>query len=43
LSSQAHLEFTSRIAGPPEVVFDLVADLPNYGRWLPGSSAFEEW
>src|SRR5262249_57959836 len=29
LSSQAHLEFTSRIAGPPEVVFDLVADLPK--------------
>jgi uncharacterized protein YndB with AHSA1/START domain len=39
--SEAHLRFTSRIAGPPEVVFDLVADLPNYGRWLPGSSAFE--
>ena len=39
--SEAHLRFTSQIAGPPEVVFDLVADLPNYGRWLPGSSAFE--
>jgi len=41
MSSQAQLKFTSQIAGPPEVVFDLVADLPNYGRWLPGSSAFE--
>jgi len=38
--SEAQLRFTSQIAGPPEVVFDLVADLPNYGRWLPGSSAF---
>lgn len=38
--SEAHLKFRSQIAGPPEVVFDLVADLPNYGRWLPGSSAF---
>ena len=35
-----HMRFTSQIAGPPEVVFDLVADLPNYGRWLPDSSAF---
>jgi len=40
LPSEAHLKFTSQIAGPPEVVFDLVADMPNYGRWLPGSSAF---
>jgi hypothetical protein len=38
--SEAHLRFTSQIAGPPQVVFDLVADLPNYGRWLPNSSAF---
>src|SRR6516162_7282903 len=38
--SEAHLRFTSRIAAPPEIVFDLVADLPNYGRWLPDSSSF---
>ena len=38
--SEAHLRFTSRIFAPPEVVFDLVADMPNYGRWLPDSSAF---
>ena len=38
--SEAHLRFTSQIAGPPEAIFDLVADLPNYGRWLPGSSSF---
>lgn len=32
--------FTSQIAGSPERIFDLVADLPNYGRWLPDSDAF---
>jgi len=40
LPSEAHLTFTTRIAGPPEAVFDLVADMSNYGRWLPDSSAF---
>ena len=34
------LIFTARIAGPPDMIFDLVADMPNYGRWLPDSSAF---
>lgn len=38
--SEAHLRFTCRIAAPPEAVFDLVADLPHYARWLPDSSAF---
>ena len=38
--SEAHLRFTCQIAAPPEAVFDLVADLPHYGRWLPDSSAF---
>jgi hypothetical protein len=28
---------STRINGSPETVFDLIADLPNYGRWLPGS------
>ena len=34
------MRFTSQIVGTREVVFDLVADLPNYGRWLPNSSAY---
>ena len=38
--SEAHLRFTCQIAAPAEAVFDLVADLPRYGRWLPDSSAF---
>lgn len=35
-----HPRFTTIIDGSPEAVFDLIADLPNYGRWLPGSEAF---
>jgi hypothetical protein len=38
--STTHPQFTARIEGPPAVIFDLVADMPNYGRWLPGSQAF---
>ena len=38
--STAHMQFTSQIAGPPELIFDLVADMPNYGRWLPDSDVF---
>lgn len=38
--STTHPRFTARIEGPPETIFELVADLPNYGRWLPGSNAF---
>ena len=34
------LRFTAQIAGSPEMIFDLVADMPNYGHWLPNSSAF---
>jgi uncharacterized protein YndB with AHSA1/START domain len=35
-----HPQFTARIEAPPETIFDLIADMPNYGRWLPGSEAF---
>ena|SRR6516165_606448 len=38
--STAHMQFTTQIAGAPEVIFDLIADMPNYGRWLPDSDAF---
>jgi hypothetical protein len=34
------LTFTAQIQGAPETIFDLVADMPHYGRWLPDSSAF---
>jgi hypothetical protein len=38
--STSHPRFTARIDGSPEIIFDLIADMPNYGRWLPGSDAF---
>jgi uncharacterized protein YndB with AHSA1/START domain len=38
--SVSHPRFTAQISGAPETIFDLVADMPNYGRWLPGSEAF---
>jgi uncharacterized protein YndB with AHSA1/START domain len=34
------LTFITYINGSPETVFDLVADMPNYGKWLTDSSAF---
>src|SRR5215831_18418488 len=38
--SEVRLRFTCQIAGQPEAIFDLIADMPNYGRWLPDSYAF---
>src|SRR3954453_1930325 len=35
-----HPQFTVRIAGLPETIFDLLADMPHYDRWLPDSNAF---
>ena len=34
------LRFTAEIRGSAQTIFDLVADMPNYGKWLPDSSAF---
>jgi hypothetical protein len=39
-ASQWHKLYTAGIAAAPDVLFDLLADMPNYGRWLPGSTAF---
>jgi hypothetical protein len=33
-------KFTAQINGSPKVIFNLIADMPNYCRWLPGSEAF---
>lgn len=38
--STTHPVFKTRIEGPRELIFSLIADMPNYGRWLPGSGAF---
>ena len=39
-SSQWHKFYASTIAAPPELLFTLLADMPNYGQWLPGSAQF---
>jgi len=39
-ASQWHKFYTSRIAAPPEVLFELLSDMPGYGRWLPSSAQF---
>lgn len=39
-TSQWHKLYTAYVAAPPSTVFGLLADLPNYGRWLPGSAQF---
>jgi uncharacterized protein YndB with AHSA1/START domain len=38
--SQWHKFYTSSINAPAERLFRLLSDLPNYGEWLPGSTAF---
>src|SRR6267143_6822504 len=38
--STTHPRFTARIEGSPEIIFDLIANMPNDGRWLTGSEAF---
>jgi hypothetical protein len=38
--SQWHKFYATSISAPAEVLFRLLADLPNYGEWLPGSAAF---
>jgi hypothetical protein len=38
--SQWHKLYSANIAASPELLFTLLADMPNYGRWLPGSDQF---
>lgn len=37
---EVDLLFTIQIRSSAGVLFELVADMPNYGRWLPDSPAF---
>ncbi len=39
-TSQWHKFYTSHVAAPPGALFELLADMPAYGRWLPGSQQF---
>jgi uncharacterized protein YndB with AHSA1/START domain len=38
--SHWHKLYTADIAASPAELFGLITDLPNYGRWLPGSTAY---
>jgi hypothetical protein len=38
--SQWHKIYTSSVQAPAELLFRLLSDLPNYGDWLPGSTAY---
>jgi hypothetical protein len=38
--SQWHRLYTSKVAASPELLFGLLSDMPNYGRWLPPSGQF---
>ncbi len=38
--SQWHKFYAASIAAPPEELFRLLSDLPNYADWLPGSAAY---
>jgi hypothetical protein len=40
--SQRHRFYTSKVAAGPEVLFDLIAAMPNYDRWLPASEQYAE-
>ena len=39
-TSHWHKFYTSQVAAPGAAVFGLLADMPNYARWLPGSDQF---
>ena len=40
--SRTRVTYSETIDGSPTVIFDLLADMPNYGVWLPPSKAFTE-
>ncbi len=40
--SQWHRFYTSQVAAPPGLLFDLLSDMPHYDRWLPPSSQFAD-
>jgi hypothetical protein len=40
--SEWHKFYTALVAALPGALFGLLADLPHYGRWLPGSQQFDQ-
>jgi hypothetical protein len=41
-TSRWHKLYSSRVGAPPAILFELLSDMPNYGRWLLGSGQFAE-
>ena len=39
-TSQWHRFYGTSVAASPDVLFQLLSDMPNYRRWLPGSAQF---
>jgi hypothetical protein len=39
-ASRWHKLYSAKVAAPPAILFELLSDMPNYGRWLPASPAF---
>ena len=39
-ASQWHKLYIATVAAPPELLFRLLSDMPNYREWLPTSSQF---
>jgi len=39
-SSQWHKLYSATVTAPPELLFRLLSDMPNYGDWLPGSGQY---
>jgi hypothetical protein len=40
-TSRWHRIYSAEISAPAATLFELISDLPNYGRWLPSSSAYQ--
>jgi uncharacterized protein YndB with AHSA1/START domain len=40
-TSQWHKLYTATVAAPPELLFRLLSDMPNYRTWLPTSKQFD--
>jgi hypothetical protein len=38
--SRWHKLYAANVSAPPELLFELLSDMPNYGRWLPASGQF---
>jgi len=39
-TSRWHKFYSASVAAPPAILFELLSDMPNYRRWLPGSAQF---